>query len=189
MPGTTAAADVTSQYTTQVTRDLEHNIQEQQRLTTEIITLQEQLTRLQHDHSVLVTVAQALGVHTPASAGTHTSPGPLPPPRHHQPTPAQQPTTPTATAETASTNTPRLSSQLHNKPTLVELTRRHLAAQDQPHSAAQITQALSDNHPERTIKATVVRTTLENLVAKNQAQRTKQGPSVYYTAPPTQQNN
>jgi hypothetical protein len=28
-----------------------------------------------------------------------------------------------------------------------------------------------------------VRTTLENLVAKNQAQRTKQGSSVYYAAP------
>jgi hypothetical protein len=30
-----------------------------------------------------------------------------------------------------------------------------------------------------------VRTTLENLVAKNRAQRSKQGSSVYYTAPNT----
>jgi DNA-binding transcriptional regulator PaaX len=38
-------------------------------------------------------------------------------------------------------------------------------------------------HPERGVKNTVVRTTVENLVAKGQAQRTKQGRSVYYTSP------
>ena len=39
--------------------------------------------------------------------------------------------------------------------------------------------------PDRGIKNTVVRTTLENLVARGQAQRTKQGSSVYYIAPDT----
>ncbi|MGW1047366.1 BlaI/MecI/CopY family transcriptional regulator, partial [Streptomyces sp. NPDC002547] len=68
------------------------------------------------------------------------------------------------------------------QPTLVELVRYHLAEQGDPRSAAEVATALDTAHPERGIKTTVVRTTLENLVAKNQAQRTKQGRSVYYTA-------
>ncbi|MFG3215016.1 hypothetical protein [Streptomyces tendae] len=68
-------------------------------------------------------------------------------------------------------------------PTLVDLVREHLAGQSEPRSAAEITAALGQQHPERTIKTTVVRTTLEGLVARNQAQRTKQGNSVFYTAP------
>ncbi|MGX4695196.1 hypothetical protein [Streptomyces sp. JNUCC 63] len=66
--------------------------------------------------------------------------------------------------------------------TLVELVRHHLTEQSEPRSAAEVTTALDKAHPERGIKTTVVRTTLEGLVAKNQAQRTKQGSSVYYTA-------
>jgi len=58
-----------------------------------------------------------------------------------------------------------------------------LAGQSEPRSAAEITTALGQQYPERTVKTTVVRTTLEGLVARNQAQRTKQGASVFYTAP------
>ncbi|MFV0132143.1 hypothetical protein ACLGIH_02560 [Streptomyces sp. HMX87] len=68
------------------------------------------------------------------------------------------------------------------RPTLVALVRDHLAGQQEPRSAAEVAAALGQEHPERGIKANVVRTTLEGLVAKNQAQRTKQGTSVYYTA-------
>ncbi|MCC8337980.1 hypothetical protein LMJ38_18845 [Streptomyces sp. R1] len=68
------------------------------------------------------------------------------------------------------------------RPTLVELVREHLAGQREPRSAAEVTTALGEAHAGRTIKTTVVRTTLEGLVAKNQAQRTKQGTSVYYSA-------
>jgi hypothetical protein len=69
------------------------------------------------------------------------------------------------------------------RPTLVELIRSHLTQQSEPRSAADVTTALDTAHPERGVKTTVVRTTLEILVAKNQAQRTKQGSSVYYAAP------
>ncbi|MGW3633058.1 hypothetical protein ACWD7F_23320 [Streptomyces sp. NPDC005122] len=68
------------------------------------------------------------------------------------------------------------------KPTLVELIHDHLSRQSEPRSAAEITSTLSETHPERGIKATVVRTTVEGLVAKGRAQRSKQGTSVYYTA-------
>ncbi|BBJ37295.1 hypothetical protein SSPO_000130 [Streptomyces antimycoticus] len=41
-------------------------------------------------------------------------------------------------------------------------------------SAAEVTTALTQTLPDREIKATVVRSTLEALVAKGQAHRTKQ---------------
>ncbi|MFF1273196.1 hypothetical protein ACFVZC_07275 [Streptomyces marokkonensis] len=66
-------------------------------------------------------------------------------------------------------------------PKLVELVRRHLSEQSEPRSAAEVAGALTEAHPERTIKTTVVRSTLEGLVARNQVQRTKQGSSVFYT--------
>ncbi|MFF4749312.1 hypothetical protein ACWD5R_34375 [Streptomyces sp. NPDC002514] len=87
------------------------------------------------------------------------------------------------TAETPAKKTAvKAASAKASQPTLVELVRRHLTAQNEPRSAAEVTSALATAHPERGIKPTVVRTTLEGLVAKNAAQRTKQGSSVYYTA-------
>ncbi|WP_063818372.1 BlaI/MecI/CopY family transcriptional regulator [Streptomyces mirabilis] len=68
------------------------------------------------------------------------------------------------------------------KPTLVEVIRGHLEQQGEPRSAAEITAALTQAHPDRSVKTTVVRTTLEGLVAKSHAHRTKQGSSVFYTA-------
>ncbi|MFF3505467.1 hypothetical protein [Streptomyces sp. NPDC003247] len=69
------------------------------------------------------------------------------------------------------------------KPSLVSLVREHLAGQNEPRSAAEIAQWLDKHHPERGIKTTVVRSTLEGLVARNQAHRSKQGTSVFYTSP------
>jgi hypothetical protein len=65
----------------------------------------------------------------------------------------------------------------------VELVRTHLTGQDDPRSAAGVTGALAEAHPGREFKATVVRATLEGLVARNLARRTKEGASVRYTAP------
>ncbi|GAA0639912.1 gamma-butyrolactone-binding regulator SlbR [Streptomyces thermocarboxydovorans] len=70
-------------------------------------------------------------------------------------------------------------------PRLVDLVRQHLAEQQEPRSAAEIATALGQAHPGRSVKTTVVRNTLEALVARNQAQRSKQGTSVFYTAPGT----
>ncbi|MEU0288066.1 hypothetical protein [Streptomyces sp. NPDC006147] len=68
-------------------------------------------------------------------------------------------------------------------PKLVDLVRRHLGEQKEPRSAAEVAAALGEAHPGRGIKTTVVRSTLEGLVARNQAQRSKQGSSVFYTTP------
>ncbi|MGW0965136.1 hypothetical protein [Streptomyces sp. NPDC002516] len=68
------------------------------------------------------------------------------------------------------------------QPTLIDLIRRYLTEQREPRSAAEVSTALGETHPERRIQTNVVRTTLENLVAKSHAHRAKQGTSVFYTA-------
>ncbi|MFD5813364.1 hypothetical protein [Streptomyces sp. NPDC127038] len=68
------------------------------------------------------------------------------------------------------------------QPTLVDLIRRYLTEQREPRSAAEVSTALGQTHPERRIQTNVVRTTLENLVARSHAHRAKQGTSVFYTA-------
>ncbi|MGW2296469.1 hypothetical protein [Streptomyces violaceorubidus] len=272
-----SATELASQYSVQVTDDLERNVKEQERVSTEITALQQQLAALQHDHALLVNMQQALGITSPpqsapasepaAAAGAATVPAPrggaaprssgggatrgkkapaaakratAPKPGAK---PAPKPTAKKATRSTAATTTEKTdkapaktttkapaktadkapaktaaktpdkapaktatkasakpsaksgtktagkpaakkaaAARDAGRPTLVELVREHLAGQREPRSAAEVTTALSEAHSGRTVKTTVVRTTLEGLVAKNQAQRTKQGTSVYYTA-------
>jgi cell division septum initiation protein DivIVA len=89
----------------------------------------------------------------------------------------------TAKTGTAKTGTAKTGTAKAAQPTLVELIRRHLTDQKEPRSAAEISTALGKAHPKRDIAAKVVRVTLEGLVAKSQAERTKQGRSVFYSAP------
>ncbi|MFG2789522.1 hypothetical protein [Streptomyces sp. NPDC048419] len=194
----TTTTELTSQYSTQVADDLERNLKEQARLSGEIEALQEQLAAVRHDNTVLVSIQQALGVSTPpATEPVATVPAPR---KRRQPaakapgkaadqgagkrTKAEKAPAPARrrTGKKTAAKTPATSSAA---PTLVDLVREHLAGQNEPRSAAEITTALGQQHPERNAKTTVVRTTLEGLVAKSQAQRTKQGTSVFYTAPET----
>ncbi|MFJ8544093.1 hypothetical protein ACIRFH_19085 [Streptomyces sp. NPDC093586] len=228
------ATELASQYSVQVTSDLERNVKEQERISGEIADLQQQLAALQHDHALLLNMQQALGIATPparpatdtasvpaprdsaaaetATAGKRTRSGKAAAPKRaatksaarSAAEPATKPaakssakagTKPTAKAvrkpaakksPDRNTSSPAAASSSAPvkpaQPTLVELVRKHLSEQTEPRSAAEITTALDQAHSDRTIKTTVVRTTLEGLVAKNQAQRTKQGTSVYYTA-------
>ncbi|WP_282086930.1 hypothetical protein [Streptomyces tendae] len=253
-----SATELASQYSVQVTDDLERNVKEQERVSTEITALQQQLAALQHDHALLVNMQQALGIASPpspsapepaAAPGAATVPAPRggaaagKSTRSRKATTASKraaaakpgaraaskptakkatgsaATTTTETATKAADKTPAKTADKATKapaktaartadkapgktagkaagkpaakqaaardagrPTLVELVREHLAGQREPRSAAEVTTALGEAHSGRTVKTTVVRTTLEGLVAKNQAQRTKQGTSVYYTA-------
>ncbi|MEV7222092.1 hypothetical protein AB0N98_19690 [Streptomyces sp. NPDC093681] len=237
-----SATELASQYSTQVNDDLERNVKEQERVSTEITALQQQLAALQHDHALLVNMQQALGITSPPqsptapepAAGTATVPAPrggtaaqsakggrtrskratTAPKRAAAPKPgAKKASKPAAKKATRSTTTttakpaaeapaktttkpvtkstakqaPKAAGKsaaqkAPGRPTLVELVREHLAGQREPRSAAEVTAALGEAHSGRAVKTTVVRTTLEGLVAKNQAQRTKQGTSVYYSA-------
>ncbi|MEJ8673067.1 hypothetical protein WKI71_45655 [Streptomyces sp. MS1.AVA.1] len=162
--------ELTSQYSAQVAGDLERNLKEQDRLSSEIEALQAQLAALRHDHTVLVNIQQALGI--PATTAT-------PEPVATVPKARKKAAGESGTAKKAT----KTAAAPSRSPKLVDLVREHLAGQGEPRSAAEITTALGQQHPKRTIKTTVVRTTLEGLVAKSQAQRTKQGSSVFYTAP------
>ncbi|NNN30976.1 hypothetical protein HLK59_11460 [Streptomyces sp. S3(2020)] len=186
---TTTATELTSQYTAQVTGDLEHNLKEQERVHQEIAALQQQLATLEHDHSVLVNMHQALGLTLPTAEPEH-SPAPAPRKKAATRKPAQpkKASTPKAAKSAAPKADAKAAPKADAKsaePTLVSLIHDHLTAQTEPRSTAEIASAMGQAHPDRGIKATVVRTTLEALVAKGTVQRVKQGNSVYYTTSDT----
>lgn len=176
---TVRATELASQYSAQVAGDLERNVKEQERLSGEIEALQEQLTVLRNDHTILVNLQQALD--TPAApAAEPVTAVPVP---HKKAAVASGTVKKTAPAKKRTgKNAAAASVPQSASPTLVDLVRNHLADQREPRSAAEVTAALGQQHPERTVKTTVIRTTLEGLVAKAQALRTKQGTSVFYTA-------
>ncbi|MER5903735.1 hypothetical protein ACGFY3_09705 [Streptomyces mirabilis] len=181
------STELTSQYIAQVTGDLERNAKEQERVAAEIEALQEQLRALQHDHTVLVNMQDALGGPNPAPGAEVAAVPSVPHQASAEPkqskgkkaaaTGAKK----TASKKPAAKTSPVKASTAAAKPTLVELIRGHLEKQAEPRSAAEITTALTQAHPDRSVKTTVVRTTLEGLVAKSHAHRTKQGSSVFYT--------
>ncbi|MET9911922.1 hypothetical protein ABZZ74_34825 [Streptomyces sp. NPDC006476] len=191
--------ELTTQYGAQVASDLERNLKEQDRVREEIEALQEQLTALQHDQTILVNVQQALGLPSaPARPEPETATA-VPAPRKRAPAPAsrsgKQRRTDKSADKSAGKSAAPAEKQARKRstaassagpravPKLVDLVREHLAGQSEPRSAAEISTELEQQHPDREIKTKIVRLTLEGLVAKNQAQRTKQGRSVFYTTP------
>ncbi|MFE0525836.1 hypothetical protein [Streptomyces sp. NPDC058954] len=190
---TTNTTELTSQYSTQVAGDLERNLKEQERVQGEIEALQATLSALQQDQTVLVNIQQALGVPA-APVEPELKPeavAAVPAPRKRKtaaaPAAGKQARAGKSSAparKRAGKKTAAASPAAQSPSTkLVDLVRDHLAGLNEPRSAAEIATSLEQQHPERDFKAKIVRLTLEGLVAKNQAQRTKQGRSVFYTTP------
>ncbi|MFE9361045.1 hypothetical protein [Streptomyces olivaceoviridis] len=152
--------ELLTHYSSQLSRDLDENVQEQDRVRSEIEALQARLLTLQRDHTVLATMQQAL------ESGIPVQQVRMSPPSQGYDLPA--------------VSAPGATRRKHQTPTLVALIRSYLAEQSEPCSAAEVAAALSEAHPDRVIKTTVVRTTLEGLVARSSAQRLKQGHSVFY---------
>ncbi|MET7476995.1 hypothetical protein ABZT17_21860 [Streptomyces sp. NPDC005648] len=188
--------ELTAQYGAQVANDLERNLKEQDRIREEIEGLEAQLAALQHDHTILVNVQEALGLpSTPAQPAPEEAVAAVPAPREKAPAPAARPgrqrraakaaekTAPSAKKQSRKQSTAASSAGARAVPKLVDLVRENLTGQSEPRSAAEISTELEQLHPDREIKTKIVRLTLEGLVAKNQAQRTKQGRSVFYTTP------
>lgn len=144
-----------AQYAAKVVDDLERITREKHRISDEIAALQSELRDLDENRALLEGMRQALAA---------------------KPARGRKPAAPTK-------RKPRKTraKAAAGRPTLVDLIRGHLATQSQPRSAAEITDALTRAHPERTIKNTVVRATMENLVARGLVSRHKQGRSVRYT--------
>ncbi|CAL9632211.1 hypothetical protein [Streptomyces sp. enrichment culture] len=201
---TTDTTELASHYIAQVTGDLERNVKEQERVSAEIAALEEQLAVLRRDHSVLLSMQQALGVTAPAAPAegpavpTPRKEAPVRPRRARKAAPEgagkapgrkaaadsakKGPARKAAEAAPKRTAARKASGKASSAPTLVDLVHGHLSEQSEPRSAAEVASALGAAHPDREIKTNVVRTTLEGLVAKNRAQRTKQGTSVFYSA-------
>ncbi|MEU8868798.1 hypothetical protein [Streptomyces umbrinus] len=182
-----SSTELTSQYIAQITGDLERNTKEQERIGAEVDALQEQLRTLQHDHTVLVNMQQALDGATPAGETATKAAVSVPSQAPAEPKRSRPKKTAAAGAGKAAPKKPAeassaKASKAAGKPSLVDLIRNLLQQQNEPRSAAEISSALTQAHPDRTIKTTVVRTTVEGLVARSHAHRTKQGSSVFYTA-------
>lgn len=190
---------VQAQYAIRVATDLETNRKEQDRIGAEVAALQEQLQALESDHAVLLSMQEALGSPGTATAAPAKKTSPLkesvPAPRAGAAGSSAARTKKAAATkgkdkddkDKAAKNAPKAAEKKKPAgpaagPTLVELIDKHLVQQTEPRSAAEITTALTQEHPDRTIKTTVVRTTVEGLVAKGRAHRAKQGSSVFYTA-------
>lgn len=170
-----------SQYAAQIQSDLDSNVAEREHIAGQISALQEQLSVLENNHALLASMQQAIG--TPAVP----APGKAP----KKAAGASAPRIPQARSAAKSAGRPAKkqakpaakAKASGGTPTLRELVAAHLAQSGEPRSAAEITAGLTEAHPGRSIAGTVVRNTLENLVAKGQAQRTRQNRSVFYTAP------
>jgi hypothetical protein len=181
-------ATLKSQYLAQVETDLEGNTKERERLTADLAALREQLTVLEQDRELLEGVQQTLvssSASTPQVSGPVAVPVDVSPagvPRARKPkAAARTPKPATGKKATAKADTPAKSAS-GGALTLRELAVTDLAGHSEPRSAVEITTALAHAHPDRKIQATVVRNTLEALVAKGHAVRSKQGRSVYYSS-------
>jgi cell division septum initiation protein DivIVA len=180
-------ATLKSQYLAQIQADLERTAKEKERIANELAVLQEQLASLEQDHALLVGVQQALAGQSSAPS-QNTGPAEAPEvPQATVPTPRKPKAAPrTPRQATRKTKTTAGHSTGTSSPapasTLVGLVVADLTGRSEPRSAAEVTTALAQAHPDRKIQNTVVRNTLEALVAKGQALRSKQGRSVYYSA-------
>ncbi|MGW7045759.1 hypothetical protein ACWGDT_24345 [Streptomyces avermitilis] len=176
-------------YAARLAEDLERNAQEQERLDSEMAALQSRLEALRHNQVLLVNMQQALGEtvtadEAPSSADRNASvprqAGPAPQAGQQKPDFATQSTAPEKTALPAPSAGAGKAGR--NAPTLRELVVGYLSQEGAPRSALAVTDALTEVHRDRGFKITVVRSTLEAMVARGQVRRSKQGKSVFYTA-------
>ncbi|MFG2718988.1 hypothetical protein ACGFW5_11970 [Streptomyces sp. NPDC048416] len=170
-----------SQYAAQIQSDLDSNVAEREHIATQITALQEQLTTLENNHALLASMQQAIGgPAAPASRKSSKKAAAASAPKIPQARSASKSAGRAGKKQTRTTARTKTSGATI---TLRDLVAAHLTQSGEPRSAAEITAGLTDAHPDRTIAGTVVRNTLENLVAKGEAQRTRQNRSVFYTAP------
>ncbi|WUH89544.1 hypothetical protein OG900_04845 [Streptomyces sp. NBC_00433] len=178
-------AGVKAHYAAQVAADLKRNEEEQEKVAADAAALDAKLQVLRHDRDLLLSVQRALGDEE-AGIPVKTEVAQVPEQRSAASRPTSSPRRKAAatrpdTSPSSATRTRAPSKR--SKPTLVALVGEYLGQSSEPRSAAEITAALSQSHLEREIKATVVRNTVEALVAKGKADRTRQGSAVFYTAP------
>ncbi|MEW5539270.1 hypothetical protein AB1339_16630 [Streptomyces cyaneofuscatus] len=174
------APSITADYAQRVTDDLSANRTEQERVRAELARLQEELVRLEESEQVLTKMQEVLGT-TPkqtAKKGKGTKTAAVPAARRSNGKTAAGKTDTTTARKTSKKSA---SPKKPGEPTWLELTTAHLTAQNEPKSAAEVSAALTEAHPERAVQVTIVRNTLEQGVAQGLFARSKQGRSVFYS--------
>ncbi|WP_181809489.1 BlaI/MecI/CopY family transcriptional regulator [Streptomyces shenzhenensis] len=196
--------ELASEYSARIAQDLELNAEKQDRLATEIAALEEQLRAVRENRVVLERLQQALTpqatatapAHVPATASASGTAEPaeatdaveaaVPHPRTESAAKRRASAKPSPKQPKPSLKQPKPGLK-ETKPSLVEAVHTYLAQQREPVSASDVAEAIRAAQPGRAIKTTVIRTTLENLVAKNRARRTRQGRAVSYTLSASQE--
>ncbi|MFE5550121.1 hypothetical protein ACFQ71_41185 [Streptomyces sp. NPDC056534] len=170
----TDTVGIKSHYATQISADLERNAQGQEEISAQLNSLKDQLSTLQQDRALLVTMQRSLAgqVGTPAVTVNGTAA-----PAANGAAPAESAATAPSPAQKAAK---RRRGQAAKLP-LREVLSTILAEHEGPRSAAEVAAVLSQNHPERNASIPVVRNTLEGMVAKGQATRKRQQKSVFYS--------
>ncbi|MCH5675593.1 hypothetical protein [Streptomyces gilvus] len=167
---------------------MEHNAAEQERIGHEIAALQDELTKLRRDHTLLLNMQQALESESAMSGSPSTSASDHgsvsaekvknAPASHSKRQEAEE-----ERADRGRSKTERNTVHEKNRgtPSLRELVFAQLSQRQESRSAAEVTTELTELHSDRTLSVTLVRNALESLVAKGQVQRNKQQRNVFYS--------
>ncbi|MFI5635337.1 hypothetical protein ACIA8E_39540 [Streptomyces sp. NPDC051664] len=164
------SAELTDAYARRIDADLA-------RVDTEIGELTTRLNKLDADRALLVRLRHSLpqlgGAATKATSGATDDADyasvAMPLQREDAATPAPD----------ADKRTKRL--RRGKGPTLIELVRQHLLERSGPVSVSEVSDMLKRVEADRRVSNVVVRNTLESMVAKSMAERSRQGNSVFYT--------
>ncbi|MFJ1662348.1 hypothetical protein [Streptomyces anthocyanicus] len=179
MAGTLPAPSITDDYAKRVTKDLAENKGEQERLRAELARLQGELAELEKSEVLLTKVQEVLGgAPKSPTKKKEKSKAAVPAARSNSETSTRKARTNGGRAGAQRGTSPRASGE----PTWLDRTTAYLTGQSEPKSAAEVTSALAEAHPERTVPAAVVRNALEQGVAQGRVERSKQGRSVFYTS-------
>ncbi|MEU9064565.1 hypothetical protein AB0D13_38455 [Streptomyces sp. NPDC048430] len=183
-----ATSTVTAGYAQKVTEDLAVTRSEQERVRAELARLQGELRELEEGEQVLVKMQVVLGGAGEQSAtanGKGKTKTSVPAARSGKGAAEQQKVPGKAKpAKKAGSKAPApkaVPAKGAGEETWAALAGSYLAEQSEPKSAAEVSAALAEAHPQRKVQATVVRNALEQGVARGLLERSKQGRSVYYT--------
>jgi len=174
---------VTADYAQRVADDLSANRGEQERVRSELDRLRDELVRLEESEQVLTKMQDVLGgapKQTAKQAKSRKSAAVPAARRSNAKTAGGKP----GAADGRKAAKKSASAKKPGEATWLELATAYLGGQGEPRSAAEVSDALTEAHPERTVQVTVVRNALEQGIAQGLLERTKQGRSVFYSPVP-----
>ncbi|MFI2780906.1 hypothetical protein [Streptomyces sp. ALB3] len=191
MSENTLTSGISADYAQRIADDLAANRSEQDQARAELTRLQDELIRLEEGEQILVKMQEVLGgTDKPVArkSGGRKAAAAVPAARRAKGKASAQKGADGAKSRARAGQQASASKSAAPKdagePTWRELVTGYLAEQREPKSAAEVTAALTEAHPQRPAQVTVVRNTLEHGVAQGLLERSKQGRSVYYSPVP-----